>query len=254
MDRDCLELARLHSIAVDFQKSGKPVTQGEIPKSPKERPDWSAGEIIYKHQDRFYESRRALGVLFRSVELPELRPTLPEEAERTDDGILDGLERISLDDRTALHDTISLLIQGKLRGRIDLSFDDVLARRVLIPQFEEFSRHLTWISSAFSLTGWPLAEEEIWAGTIIAKTSQPRRRNDLQANMREQSTIIADHIREDLADPDDTNEWLIRTWIAWCISCRSPRVFGAKSYGYLALGSMFEALAVIRQREESLYR
>ena len=217
------------------------------------RPDWSAGELIYKLPADFYESRRALGALFRNVEIPELRPRLGAAAGQGVDDILERFEKVSLNDRPVLDDPISLLIQNELRGRIDLSFDGALAQHDLVPQFKEFSRHLTWIAATYSLSKRPLAEEEIWAGTIVARSSQHRRRNDLQARVREQSTIIADHIREDLADINDTDEWLIRTWVAWSISCRCAGAFGAKSYGYLALGSMFEALAAIRQREESLY-
>jgi len=195
-----------------------------------------------------------LGELFRNVELPELRPTHLAEAGQGVDDILGRFGRFSLNDSPVLDDPISLLIQNELTSRIDLSFDGALAQHVLIPQFTAFSGQLTRIAANYSLSKRPLVEEEIWAGTIVAKSSQHRRRNDLQAQMREQSRIIADHIRGDLADTNDTDEWLIRTWVAWSISRRRAEAFGAKSYGYLALGSMLEALAAIRQREESLYR
>jgi len=240
---DCLRLASLHTIAVDFQKSGRPVDSNLIPKRPKMRPDWSAGELIYKLPTEFYPSRRALGELFRNVELPELR--LADPGPGVDD-ILGRFNHFSLNDSPVLDDPISLLIQNELISRIDLSFDGALAQCVLIPQFTAFSGHLTRIAANYSLSKRPLTEEEIWAGTIVARSSQHRRRNDLQARLREQSTIIADHIRGDLADTNDTDEWLIRTWVAWSISCRCAEAFGAKSYGYLALGSMLEALAAIR--------
>jgi RNA-dependent RNA polymerase len=257
LDPVCLKLAQLHSIAVDFQKSGKPADFESIPRSPQMRPDWSADELAPNYKrlpTNFYESRRALGVLFRNVALPELGPRSRKEAGRAVDDVLNGLEQISLGDDPIIDDPVTLLIRNKLGGRIDLSFDGELAQHILIPQFKEFSRHLTWICATYSLGQHPLTEEECWAGTIVAKSSQHRRRNDLQARMRQQCTFIADDIREDLAVPDDTEEWLIRTWVAWNIARRWERTFGAKLYGYLALGSLLEALAVIRQREESLYQ
>lgn len=258
LDPGCLKLAQLHSIAVDFQKSGKPADLRSIPKGLKMRPDWSADELAPNYKqlpENFYESRRALGVLFRNVALPELRPPRQKKAGRPVDvdDVLDRFKNVSMGNGRILDDPVTLLIQEKLSARIDLGFDGELAEHFLIPQFEEFSRHLSSICAACSLSRRPLMEEECWAGTIIAKSSQHRRRNDLQAHMRQQCTIIADQIREDLADPDDTEEWLIRTWVAWNISRRWERTFGAKIYGYLALGSMFEALTVIQQREESLY-
>ena len=106
-DPDCLRLASLHAIAVDFQKSGKPVNSNLIPKCPRKRPDWSASELIPKLSRDFYPSRRALGELFRNVELPELQPTHSVEVGQGVDNILGRLRHFSLNDSPVLDDPIS---------------------------------------------------------------------------------------------------------------------------------------------------
>lgn len=78
LDPDCLKLAELHSDAVDYPKSGQPVPLNKIPrlKFPR-KPDWNAPETLRKENDSYYESVRAIGKLFRSIDLPAL-----DEAER----------------------------------------------------------------------------------------------------------------------------------------------------------------------------
>ncbi len=78
LDPDCLKLAALHSDAVDYPKSGQPVPVQHIPrlKFPT-KPDWNAPETMSidstSNSPRFYESVRAIGKLYRSIDLPALR-------------------------------------------------------------------------------------------------------------------------------------------------------------------------------------
>src|ERR1700761_7874293 len=72
-DRDCLKLAQLHSDAVDYQKSGTPVKQREIPRLKfAAKPDWNAPETIDPGEE-YYRSERAIGKLFRDITLPAVR-------------------------------------------------------------------------------------------------------------------------------------------------------------------------------------
>jgi RNA dependent RNA polymerase len=74
LDPDCMTLATLHSDAVDYPKSGQPVSIKKIPKLKfPEKPDWNAPETIASASSRFYKSRTALGRLFRAIKLPAVQ-------------------------------------------------------------------------------------------------------------------------------------------------------------------------------------
>ncbi|KAF9389237.1 hypothetical protein BGX21_000151 [Mortierella sp. AD011] len=67
----CLKLARLHSDAVDFPKSGKPV---DLPMElrPKRYPDF-----MEKPEDKSYKSNKILGKIFRECRRPEQEHFVP---------------------------------------------------------------------------------------------------------------------------------------------------------------------------------
>ncbi|KAF8337536.1 RNA dependent RNA polymerase-domain-containing protein [Cantharellus anzutake] len=68
----CVELANLHSHAVDYPKNGIPVDRDRIPKPKGSRkPDWNAGELRDTRSPRYYESKKAIGHLFRDIEVPD---------------------------------------------------------------------------------------------------------------------------------------------------------------------------------------
>lgn len=250
-DPRCIQLAELHSCAVDFQKSGIAADITSMPKAPHIRPDWSRGELGGKNNVDFYESQRALGVLYRNVELPSVRR---RQQDRTALGPVysasQDLGPYELDQD--LCDPISLAIIEELKYyRIFLNLNTDLANDTILPLFKHYAYQLRSICANHSLTSRPLTEEECLAGTISARTSQPRRRNDNQAHLREQCTQLVDEIRDELRE-EGLEEWLTNTWVAWRISRREGgRAFGAKTYGFIALGSMFEAFKAIKRRDDA---
>lgn len=96
---ECLKLAELHSNAVDFSKSGRPVNITHLPRAPNYRPDFlSSGPIIeltdkstvelereYLREDDddeddrprhgFYKSDKVLGKLYRAVDESQIWTT-----------------------------------------------------------------------------------------------------------------------------------------------------------------------------------
>ena len=71
LDPNCIDLAALHSDAVDYPKSGLPVPLKRIPRLLlKEKPDWSAPETTNIESTAYYKSHRAIGKLFRAIDLP----------------------------------------------------------------------------------------------------------------------------------------------------------------------------------------
>jgi hypothetical protein len=99
-----------------------------------------------------------------------------------------------------------------------------------------------------------LTEEEAMVGTIVAKCSQPRKRRDLMAKLREQTNLLVTGIREDLLGDEDLplERGLMRGWVAWELS--AIHAFGAKSFGWVALGGVFEAIKDIEERDEGSTR
>lgn len=259
-DPTCLLLAELHSTAVDFQKSGIPVDLSRIPRRKfTEVPDWSIGELVRNFgKGHTYPSTRALGVLFRNVELPE--EPLPDRSPLDDRDVANIASAFQVmnirpyEDSEYLTDPISAIIKPELEHYISLSLTSQIIS-TLESQFNRYCADLLSICQNSSLSYRnPLTEEECWAGTIVAKTSQPRRRREAQTRMREGCTLLVDAVRHELGAADDERlaDWLERTWAAWKISRRMENIFGAKTYGYIALGSMFEALKAIELRDKEI--
>jgi RNA-dependent RNA polymerase len=96
-----------------------------------------------------------------------------------------------------------------------------------------------------------LTEEEAIVGTIIEKTSQPRKRKEQMAKLRERTDFIVRDVRESLAaaDEEELETALRRAWIAWKLALREEKAFGAKSFGWAALGAVFE---IIKEIEDAV--
>ena len=187
----------LHSIAVDFPKTGRHVKQSELPRDPiREKPDWSANETNDRRGE-FYQSRRILGHLYRDIRLPAVQEADREWRQE---------RRRRQRDHQDMEDTLANLyhtrreesqITNCLRRRMldyvdvdDFDHDEEVARH-LYTLFTTYSQELLSISQTYSLSSkkW-LTEEEIVAGTIVQKTSQPRKRKDLMSKMRSHSSEV----------------------------------------------------------------
>ncbi|KAJ7666424.1 hypothetical protein B0H17DRAFT_263517 [Mycena rosella] len=80
-----------------------------------------------------------------------------------------------------------------------------------------------------------LSEEEAVVGTIVARSSQPRKRQDLIAGLREKSDFLVRGVKEELSGDDDVTweECLQRAWLAFELVI-GQRNFGARaSFGSL---------------------
>ena len=64
-DEDCLKLAHLQSIAVDFAKHGEPVSKGETWEIEEQIKAWP--DFFEKSNQRMYESQGILGQLYREI-------------------------------------------------------------------------------------------------------------------------------------------------------------------------------------------
>ncbi|KAF9478036.1 RNA-dependent RNA polymerase [Pholiota conissans] len=271
LDPDCMKLADLHSNAVDYPKSGQPVPINEIPR-PKFRvkPDWHAPETVDVSSGEFYESRRAIGRLFRAIDLPiehkfsEPRTRRRNHRTRRRRNVTDQLSGAlgHLDVGTTHNDPVFLAVEDRVQEYIDTDRECPAQQRESILQlFGSYTSELRGICLANNLSHSRtarLSEEEAVIGTIVQKTSQRRKRKDAMATLRENTDFLVRGVREELAGDQDTSteEYLERSWIAWEHAfARAGRKefgeesFGVESFAWVALGAIFDALREIEERQ-----
>ncbi|KAF9452610.1 RdRP-domain-containing protein [Macrolepiota fuliginosa MF-IS2] len=264
-DDDCLKLAQLHSDAVDYPKSGRAVDPQSIPRLKfKAKPDWNAPETINPDTSNYYQSSMAIGKLFRGIELDEIPPpSRPRRrARRTEprrvQALADSLSTFALNDPdSAIFD----LVERQVRRFLDTtgpweqsSIGDVA--RV----FKHFSSELAGIAANYSLShrNVMLSEEEVIVGTITQKTSQPRARKEFMTKVREMTDTLVKGVRLELEGDDNRTfeDYLKHAWLAWELSFVEAKKekFGAKSFGWLALGAVFDAMKKIEEHDATELR
>jgi RNA-dependent RNA polymerase len=249
-DPDCLTLAHLHSDAVDYPKTGQPVSLEAIPKLKfRAKPDWNAPETINTDSANYYESQRAIGRLFRDIDLPALRTTKRsdkyrrqmEPDELTLEDMLEGFHLAGEFD-----DPVHLAVKSRVSDLIDipLECDETIENTMRL--FDRYVWELRTICHSHTLSSArfaSLTEEEAVIGTIVAKCSQPRKRRDLMAKMRDLTDRLVRSVKEEFVGEDDGfADSLERAWVAWKVSLMKSKEFGAKSFGWIALSGIFDAI------------
>ncbi|KAF4623572.1 hypothetical protein D9613_001948 [Agrocybe pediades] len=257
-DPDCMKLANLHSHAVDYPKSGEPVQLDQIPKlKSRTKPDWNAPETVSTATGNYYESQRAIGKLFRAIDLPVERDVHVEPPrrrrtrgtrQRDENELARAFDSINLGDGDIV-EVIKNHVYSYLRHEVE-DAEDVNA---MVDLYDRYVSELNGIcmTNTLSHARDKLTEEEAVVGTIIQKTSQPRKRKDAMAKLRESTDLLVRAIR-DFFVGDETmthRDHLRRAWCAYELSLDKKNEFGAKSFGWVALGAAFEA---IRNIEEEL--
>ncbi|KAI8980167.1 RdRP-domain-containing protein [Trametes punicea] len=257
-DRDCMKLAILCSQAVDYPKNGVPVDLEKMPHTRiRAKPDWKKAEDDDPRPSDYYESTRALGALFRNIEVKPVHPPSSSYPNGTPD--LPVRE-------VPLSDSISLALQRRVErhlGRDGVHDDKAVA--ALAPLFRYYAEELRYICLTHALSDHAdvrLSEEEVAVGTILAKCAQPRWRKDRMHRMRMHAGQLVRQVKHArLKAPvakDATEEELVgalrRAWLAWDYGMRNRAVFGARSFSLIALGvvcDMLEKLANLENGETS---
>ncbi|KAJ6604339.1 RNA-directed RNA polymerase 2 [Mycena vulgaris] len=263
LDPDCMKLAALHSDAVDYPKSGRPVALDTIPKPKPLKPDWNAPEVNVDMAD-YYPSERAIGKLFRAIDLPQIQSGALSSFERQMikagrmraprvDDLASTLDGFDLND-----DPIVLALEGHVAEFIqtDVRPPDMVAYIAQI--FSRYSSELQAICVAHTLSQGKaalLSEEEAVVGTIVAKSTQPRKRLDLIAGLREKSDLLVRGVKEELSGDDDVSwdECLQRAWLSFelAIGERERKSFGAQSFIWIALGVIFDAIKELNEESKA---
>ncbi|KAG2049848.1 RdRP-domain-containing protein [Suillus hirtellus] len=264
---ECMELAKLASHAVDFPKSGTPVNFTQLPrfKSRKQpKPDFLAKEGADLNSDQYYNSKKLLGQLYRRVPVKRWIPQEWNEDRSPSDGasVEDALSRVSLR---------NIGLSGLTPPTQELIEEMTYLLEAYCEQLLVIGQSHTILKNKDS----HVSEAELLSGTIMANWSDHHRRRDAVTAMNLQTRELVRAVRaellvKDLAvseaemysdEEDDYDDWTFReefddteqrsmaetfkrSWAAWCVAedtlKEEPRMFGAQSFGLIALGRMLE--------------
>lgn len=258
-DPDCLQLAQLHSDAVDYPKTGQPVSLQNIPRhNGYIKPDWSCPELHAEDRARlYYESQRWLGRLFREIKLPEPRIARASYLPNNHDVTLAQVFICFKDTRffSSRSDPIFKLVKQKVSEFIPLWENTTPQIHDARGFFLEFSNQFRTICATFSHSSRSplLTEEEAIVGTIVAKTTAPRKRKDLTSQLREQTSRLFDRIASQIGGGwvEGEDNYLVhfrtalrRAWVAYCMSViyHQYRHFGSRAFALLAMSELFDAI------------
>ncbi|KPM36328.1 hypothetical protein AK830_g10255 [Neonectria ditissima] len=219
LDLDCVTLANMHSTAVDFSKTGIPVSASKLPKPPRFRPDFLAtapplelydfghiefiddeeddddGAIMASANHKYYLSEKILGRLFRNVDEKKIWK--------------EDIQRNIPTGGPSVWDQLLGLVESRL-GNYDL---DINWERKSQEAWKIRNLYDTSISNLMfdysENPRSPLTEVEVFCGFILNKRGgQTRRQRDSSIKLKEEidrvMTWIVKVIRDRGMGNDDT--------------------------------------------------
>ena len=251
-DDRCMKLAKLCSQAVDYAKNGNAVElHGNLPKAPmKLKPDWHKAEVTGSRELDYYESERALGYMFRNIEL--LDPKEP----------IEGLPTKPTKANPPLEDPISLVLAPLVRRTLnsnpnpdtpDGAEADSESENGHAEQLHaHYVREMRYICVTHTLVDAPdvrLKEEEVVLGTILANCAQSRWRSDRTYRMKFHVGDLVNDIREQIVQIDGAltleeqpRASLSRAWEAWAWAQHHRDEEFIESFSLIVLGLIFDSL------------
>jgi RNA-dependent RNA polymerase len=260
-DPRCMRLAQLCSQAVDYAKNGNAVDlhNNNLPKPLiKFKPDWHKAEVTGARELDYYVSDRALGYLYRSIELRD-----PKEP-------VEGLATESPDETTPLEDAITRAVARCVQRTLKLSHDDAVAlKRSSVDDghaeqlHTHYVREMRYICVTHTLVDAPdvrLTEEEVVLGTILANCTQPRWRSDRSYRMRLHAEELVDDIYTQVVQCEGgfrnaTDEQLFaalpHAWTVWCWAQHHKDLEYVESFAILILRIVFDCLRRLGGLEET---
>ena len=249
-DYRCMKLAKLCSQAMDYAKNGNPVElHGNLPKTPTRfKPDWHKAEVTGTRELDYYESERALGYMFRNIEL--LDPKEP----------IEGLPTNPPKANPPLKDPISLVLAPLVRRTLNSDPDTPDGAE---PELDSenghgeqlhahYIREMRYICVTHTLVDAPdvrLKEEEVVLGTILANCSQSQWRLDRTRRMKLHVGDLVNDIRGQivqiegaLMQEDQFRASLSRAWEVWTWAQHHRNEEFIESFSLIALALIFDSL------------
>ena len=239
-----MRLAKLCSQAVDYAKNGNPVDihNNKLPKPLiKFKPDWHKAEVTGARELDYYISERALGHMFRNVNLLDL------------DKPVEGLPAICPEVSAPLEDPVSCVLAPLIQRALNLDTGAESENGHAERLHALYVREMRYICVTHTLVDQPdvrLKEEEVVLGTILANCVQSRWRNDRTYRMRLHTEGLVNDIRARVVRSDDSEtlteeqlrSGLSRAWEMWLWAQHNRDREFIDSFSLIVLGLMFDFL------------
>jgi RNA-dependent RNA polymerase len=245
-DGRCIKLAKLCRISIDYAKNGKAVEIDDMTLKlfNKPRPDWSRPEIPGTRQVDYYESRRALGYLFRNINLHS-----PNE-------LLDRIPITHPGEIAPLEDTISRTLAPLVQSALNGTLGSLEAENVRTADLHIwYASEMRFICVTHSIAISPdvhLSEEEVVLGIILGKYSQQLFRTDRGERMRMQAEMLVRDLRAQIVPIDaplveeDLRRGLRDAWGVWCWAQHQREKPFIQSFSLVTLGLVLDLLIAPR--------
>ncbi|KAJ8589866.1 RdRP-domain-containing protein [Rhizopogon salebrosus TDB-379] len=276
--RECLQLAEFASKAVDFPKTGTPVNFRSIPMLRRNQawPDFHSREGADLTSEQFYESPKLLGQLFRRVPVKRWTPQQWNGSRSPSDGHTVEMALYSC----VSFRRLNLLGFGdpdeELTEEMSCLLDAYCERLLVIGQTHTITKN----------KNIHVSEAELVSGTIMADWSDHARRQAAVTAMNLQTGELVRAVRAKLLAKDERArikkaeettwrtktydyedltfleefindhgrrhvvETFKRSWAAWYVAehtlMHDPGIFGAQSFGLIALSGMLEIMKFAR--------
>ncbi|CAK5279967.1 unnamed protein product [Mycena citricolor] len=240
-DRDCLKLAKLHSDADEYPKSGQRVAVETIPK-PKSRSktDWHAPEL---HANMGYQ--RAIGKLFRAIDLGEIQADSLSPADSVSPAERRRL-RAGARPRRDIQVLTSALEQTRIEDPILHALRPIVKRHTRVGT-DKGHRIFRDIAQIFSRYTSELQSICVLAHGIARASCPPLRGEggyltgpsiqNLISTPRERTDMLVQGVKEEQLE-DDAVGWaevLRRGWLSLELAVTERNAFGAQSFIWIAL-------------------
>jgi RNA-dependent RNA polymerase len=229
-------------MVIDHATNGVAITiDNYVPQAlVKFMPDWHHPEVPSKCHVDYYESSRAIGHLFRNVNMHELPDRIPV---------------VSPGEARPLEDAISCALAPLVRSALDMTFSSIqtMGTRAGAEDLHAwYALEMQFIGMAHSMSTSPdacLSEEEVVLGTILGKCSQSCWRTDCANHMRMHTEVLVSNLRAQINTvhslPSTTEDLYSSLWDAWAMWSwaqhhrEEPFI---QTYSLVALGLIFELL------------
>jgi hypothetical protein len=216
-------------------------------------------------EKKYYQSRKAIGRLFRDIDLSTSSSAQDDESHIDDE----AQEEIPLDELTVLMNSLGL--SGSVTDKLFHGIKSYVAQYMdgnrehddLSEIHEMFLRYCTDLQRICSMHNLSrskshlLSEEEAVVGTILSSTTvSSSTRNDHIRKLREETDVIVRGIYDVLYGAHFTpKQYIVRAFcsfrLATVYSQQKNPVFGAKSFWLVTLGTMLDATSEILKEEAS---
>ena len=203
-----------------------------------EKPDWHSAEDVSPKEVDYYESDRALGHLFRAIQL-----VIPKEPEAS--------TLNETDPSHPLTDAISLALAPIVGFWVGRELDEENTDDETKDLFSKYVNEFAYICSTHTVSSRPdarLQEAEIVVGSILDKCRNKRYRGERAYTMGVHTSILVGDIEREFVDkskqpgPEEWRKGLERAWKAWDFSKRHGNLPATSSFGLIALGTILDCL------------